>query len=57
MKIMETHKYWRNHTGLNIIDWAEKGIDLGLEKFCNCIDNEGTRKGFDIELIKVFQNF
>ena len=37
---------------------GKKGIDLGIgEILLTSIDNEGTRKGFDIELIKVFQNF
>ncbi len=48
----------RDHTGLNIIDWAKKGIDLGVgEILLTSIDNEGTRKGFDIELIKSFSKF
>lgn len=48
----------RDHTGLNIIDWATKGIDLGVgEILLTSIDNEGTRKGFDIELIENFTKF
>ena len=33
----------REHTGMNIIDWAKKGIDLGVgEILLTSIDNEGT---------------
>ena len=43
---------------LNILDWAKKGIDLGVgEILLTSIDNEGTRKGFDIKLIESFSKF
>jgi len=45
----------RDHTGMNIIDWAKKGVDLGVgEILLTSIDHEGTRKGFDLELINNF---
>ena len=40
---------------MNIIDWAKKGVDLGVgEILLTSIDHEGTRKGFDLELINNF---
>ena len=64
MKQKKIENYWkltntgRDHTGLNIIDWAKKISDLGIgEILLTSIDNEGTRKGFDIELIKSFSEF
>lgn len=45
----------RDHTGMNIIDWAKRGVDLGVgEILLTSIDHEGTRKGFDLELINNF---
>lgn len=43
----------REPTGIDIFDWIEKGIELGAgEILLTSIDREGTRKGFDIELIE-----
>lgn len=43
----------REHTGLDVLDWAHKGQELGAgEILLTSIDREGTRKGFDIALIK-----
>ncbi|WP_367606888.1 imidazole glycerol phosphate synthase subunit HisF [Legionella sp. W05-934-2] len=43
----------REHTGLNVIDWAKKAEGLGAgEILLTSVDQEGTRKGFDIELVK-----
>ena len=37
--------------------WAKKGIDLGVgEILLTSIDNEGTRKGFELNLINKFVN-
>tara|TARA_Y100000816_G_scaffold280580_1_gene254125 strand:+ start:861 stop:1640 length:780 start_codon:yes stop_codon:yes gene_type:complete len=48
----------RDHTGLDIFEWAKKGIELGIgEILLTSIDHEGTRKGFDIQLIEKFSNF
>ncbi len=48
----------RDHTGLDIFEWAKKGIELGIgEILLTSIDQEGTRKGFDVELIEKFSNF
>tara|TARA_A100001015_G_C15028288_1_gene731720 strand:+ start:2280 stop:3023 length:744 start_codon:yes stop_codon:yes gene_type:complete len=43
----------REKTGVDVIDWIKKGISLGAgEILLTSVDNEGTRKGFDIDLIK-----
>ena len=43
----------REKTGLNVIDWAKKCVDLGAgEILLTSIDREGTREGFNINLIK-----
>lgn len=42
----------REKTGINVIEWARKGVDYGAgEILITSIDREGTRKGFDIDLI------
>lgn len=41
----------REHTGLDAIEWAKRGQELGAgEILLTSIDQEGTRKGFDVEL-------
>jgi len=43
----------REPTGLDVIDWAIKGVELGAgEILLTSIDREGTRKGFDVELVR-----
>lgn len=43
----------REHTGLDAIEWAKRGEQLGAgEILLTSIDREGTRRGFDIDLIK-----
>ena len=42
----------REHSGLDAIEWAKKGQELGAgELLITSIDKEGMAKGFDIELI------
>lgn len=42
----------REHTGLDVIEWAVRGAALGVgEILLTSVDQEGTRKGFDIRLI------
>jgi cyclase len=42
----------REHTGLDVIDWARQAVDLGAgEILLTSVDQEGTRKGFDTDLI------
>ncbi len=43
----------REHTGLDVVEWALKGQSLGAgEILLTSIDQEGTRKGFDLELVQ-----
>lgn len=43
----------REHTGLDVIEWARRGAALGAgEIMLTSVDREGTRKGFDTDLIK-----
>lgn len=43
----------REHTGINAVDWTKRAISLGVgEIVVTSIDNDGTRKGYDLELIK-----
>lgn len=43
----------RERTGLDVIEWVQKGVDLGAgEILLTSVDHEGTRKGFDTELAK-----
>jgi cyclase len=42
----------RTETALNALDWAAEAIDRGVgELLVNSIDADGTRNGFDLELI------
>jgi Imidazoleglycerol-phosphate synthase len=43
----------RERTGLNVIEWVRKGVSLGAgEILLTSVDKEGTRKGYDVALIK-----
>jgi len=43
----------REKTGLNAVDWARRGVELGAgEILLTSIDCEGTRKGFDNQLVQ-----
>lgn len=43
----------RERTGIDVIEWVKKAVDLGAgEVLLTSIDKEGTRKGFDIALVK-----
>ena len=43
----------RERTGLDVVDWVKKGVDLGAgEILLTSVDREGTRKGFDISLVQ-----
>lgn len=43
----------REPSGIDVIDWVKQAEDLGVgEILLTSVDNEGTRKGFDIELVK-----
>mgnify|MGYP000063497245 CR=1 FL=1 len=43
----------RERTGLDVIDWVKRGVSMGAgEILLTSVDREGTRKGFDIDLIR-----
>ena len=43
----------RERTGLDVVDWAKRGVGMGAgEVLLTSVDREGTRKGFDIALVK-----
>ena len=43
----------REPTGLDVIEWAIRSVELGAgEILLTSIDREGTRKGFDVRLVK-----
>ncbi len=43
----------REKTGLDVIAWAERAVEMGAgEVLLTSVDRDGTRKGFDIDLIK-----
>jgi cyclase len=43
----------RRGTGIDAVEWAERGQELGVgEVLLNSMDADGTRTGFDVELLK-----
>lgn len=43
----------RERTGLDVIDWTKRAVELGVgEVLLTSVDREGTRKGYDVELIR-----
>jgi cyclase len=43
----------RERTGLDVLQWVRRGIEMGAgEILLTSVDREGTRKGFDIDLIR-----
>jgi cyclase len=43
----------REHTGRDVVTWVREAVELGIgEILLTSIDREGTRKGFDVALIK-----
>ena len=43
----------RERTGKDVVEWAERGISLGAgEILLTSVDREGTRKGYDYELVE-----
>ncbi len=43
----------REHTGLDVVAWAKRGVALGAgEILLTSVDQEGTRKGFDVALVR-----
>ena len=43
----------RESTGVDVVDWCRRGVELGAgEILLTSVDQEGTRKGFDVALIE-----
>ena len=43
----------RRGTGIDAVEWAERGQELGVgEILLNSMDADGTRQGYDVELLK-----
>lgn len=43
----------REHTGMDVVEWVKRGVALGAgEILLTSVDREGTRKGFDIPLMR-----
>jgi cyclase len=43
----------REKTGLDVAEWARRGVELGAgEVLLTSVDQEGTRKGFDLDLLR-----
>jgi cyclase len=43
----------RSGTGIDAVDWARRGEALGVgEILCNSMDADGTRAGFDLEMLR-----
>jgi cyclase len=58
-KQIDSHKWevftenGRERTGLDVIEWAQKAVALGAgEILLTSVDREGTRSGFDLELVR-----
>lgn len=48
----------REKTGLEVISWIKKAIDLGVgEILLTSVDRDGTRRGYDIDLLKKVSSF
>lgn len=42
----------RKNTGISVLEWARKGLELGAGEICmNSIDTDGEKKGYDLELM------
>ena len=60
-KELQLENFWevytnngRDRTEVDVVDWIKKVQDLGAgEILLTSIDQEGTRKGFDYDLIKL----
>lgn len=43
----------RESTGLDVLDWVQRGVELGAgEILLTSVDMEGTRNGFDVDLVE-----
>jgi cyclase len=42
----------RKNTGISVLEWARKGVELGAGEICmNSIDTDGEKNGYDLELM------
>ena len=49
-----TTRGFREHTGLDALEWAKRAVDLGVgEIVVNSVDADGTRQGFELVLTKL----
>jgi cyclase len=47
----------RERSGLDVIEWIHKAVSLGAgEILLTSVDREGTRSGFDLDLVKLVTN-
>lgn len=47
----------RERTGFDVVEWVQRGVELGAgEILLTSVDREGTRKGFDLELVSAVSN-
>jgi len=43
----------RERTGMDVVEWVKRGVAMGAgEVLLTSVDREGTRKGFDVALVK-----
>ena len=48
----------REHSGIDAVAWARRAIDLGVgEILVTSVDRDGTRRGYDLDLIKRISAF
>jgi len=47
----------RDNTGIDAIEWAKQGQDLGAGEICiNSIDTDGVKQGYDLELNRILSS-
>lgn len=47
----------RERTGVDVVEWCQRGVELGAgEILLTSIDQEGTRSGFDVSLLKAVES-
>ena len=47
----------RKNTGVSVVEWARKGMELGAGEICmNSMDSDGEKQGYDLELMRVLSD-
>ncbi len=47
----------RKNTGISVVEWARKGMELGAGEICmNSMDSDGEKQGYDLELMRVLSD-